>query len=173
MLWLLLVLPASFFIFKDMWFGHLRPDDFVTWMGYTFIGAMFTLVVAGVCCGIAGLCGLAFRSHAVEVGRSSLVAIRDKDGASGEFFLGTGLIKSDQYYFYYERQSDGGFRPGKIFAGDGVRVYEEDRVDAELVRFEWQVDSVLVFLIAFPVNSGGYSYDFHVPKGTIRTGYAM
>ena len=65
------------------------------------------------------------------------------------------------------------FRPDKVQANGGVRVYEEDRKDAELVRWEWELDCTWAWLIAIPVNSGGYAYDFHVPKDTIRTGYSM
>ena len=173
MLWFLLAPPAIFFIFKNLYFGFTRPDSFIEWMMVTFIGLVFSAVILGVCAGAAALTGFAFASHAVEVRTESLAAIRDKDGVQGQFFLGSGIIKSDQYYFYYAKSDDGGFRPGKIFVGQGVRVYEEDRQDAKLTTFEWVVDAPLAAWVAFPVNSGGYSYNFHVPKGTIRTGYSM
>jgi hypothetical protein len=138
-----------------------------------FFTILFTGIIAGVCAGCAALTGLLFASHPVQVSDRSLIAIRDKDGIAGEFFLGSGMIKSDQYYFYYEQMENGGFRPGKIMADSGVRVYEETRSDAKLIEFEWVVDNPLASWIAFPVNATGYLYEFHVPKGTIRTGYSM
>lgn len=157
----------------------MNPSYPTVSMGWTFyaIGVLLLLMVMGMAgaagAGLAALIGNLFESHAVERARRRLVAIRDKDGVAGHFFLGSGFVNSDPYYFYYEQVKDGGFRPGKVRVGQGVRVYEEDRQDAELVEFEWDVDLKWAWAIAFPSNAGGYSYDFHVPRGTIRIGYTM
>jgi hypothetical protein len=173
MLWFVLVIPAFCFIVKDVWTGIMKPDGFIDCMISVFFTILFTGIIAGVCAGCAALTGLLFASHPVQVSDKLLIAIRDKDGVTGEFFLGSGVIKSDQYYFYYERMENGGFRPGRIISDSSVHVYEDARSDAKLIEFEWVVDNPLASLIAFPVNAGGYSYEFHVPKGTIRTVYSM
>jgi hypothetical protein len=172
MIWLLPMPIVIFFIFKNLWFDD-DPGEFLDWFITGLFGCVFSGLAFGLLCGGAILTGLAFSTHPEETSHSTLEAIRDKDGITGTFFLGSGVIKGDQYYFYYERMQDGGFRPGKVYAGSGVRVYEEDRTDAELVTFKWELNASWAWLVAFPVNTGGYSYDFHVPKGTIRTGYTM
>jgi hypothetical protein len=89
--------------------------------------------------------------------------------------LGAGFISSEPYYFYYESLEDGGLRPGKIQADRSVTVYEEDRTDAELVTFDWKITyPAWAWLICLlNEDSDGHSYAFHVPKGTIKTGYSM
>jgi hypothetical protein len=174
MIWFFIVPVAAFFIFKELWFGEwAMTDGAIEFIGSFVFGGVFTLFVAGLCAGAAVLIGLAFDTHSVEISRSKLVSIRDKDGISGTFFLGTGQIGSDQYYFYYEQRQDGGFRPGKVKSNDGVRVYEEARQDAELVTFTWELNKSWAKWVALPINRGGYVYDFHVPQGTIRTGFTM
>lgn len=128
--------------------------------------------VAGI--GLAALIGYLFKTHPIVKGRDALVALRDKDGVEGQFFLGSGMLEGAPYYFYYAKLPDGGFKPGKVRVSSGVRVYE-DSADgvASLISYEWEADLGLAWLIAIPSSTGGYSYDFHVPKGTIRTGFTM
>jgi hypothetical protein len=153
----------------------MRPESLC---GYFFWG-LFYLVICGfagvICGGIAHGSGYIFEGHAVEGQHSKLVAIRDKDGVEGQFYLGSGFISSEPYYFYYESLENGGFRPGKIDADGSVTVYEEDRKDAELVMFDWKITyPAWAWLICLRDEDGGrHSYAFHVPKGTIKTGYSM
>jgi hypothetical protein len=133
---------------------------------------MFIAALAGG--GLAALIGAGFASHPEEISKKELVALRDKDGVEGRFFLGSGSVEGAPYYFYYSKLNGGGFKPGKVKVSDGVRVYEDaDDGTATLVSYQWDIDLSWAWLIAIPVNSGGYSYDFHVPKGTIRTGFTM
>jgi len=146
--------------------------------GYFFMGLFYLFIIgfaAFICGGIAYGIGQGFEDHAVEGEHSSLLAIRDKDGIEGRFFLGSGFISSQPYYFYYESLKNGGFRPGKIQADDSVTVFEEDRTDAELVTFDWKIKYPgWAWLISLPDSDGSkQTYAFHVPKGTIKTGYSM
>lgn len=154
-------------------YGGLGNDWTMLAMGVVLcLMVMFMALMAG--CGLAAAIGSAFASYPVEISRQELVALRDKDGIEGRFFLGSGTMEGAPYYFYYSKISAGGFKPGKVKVSDGVRVYE-DAPDgtATLTSYEWDSNLGLAWLIAIPVNSGGYSYDFHVPKGTIRTGFTM
>lgn len=174
MIWTIPALVGAFFIFKDMLFGRHPPNEAFEWIMFTFLACLFSLIQALACVGAAWLLGWLFKTVPVEVSRKKLVAIRDKDGITGQFFLGTGFVRGDQYYFYYRTNSDGSVTPGKVYAGSGVRVYEEDRTDAELVSYEWQLASKWAWLVAMPIIiDADWSYDFHVPKGTVRTGYTM
>jgi hypothetical protein len=173
MIFALPALLVSFLIFKSMLFGDMPPHSLLEWIIYPFLAALFSLAPLGVCAGFAAMVGTAFKTHPEESARYQLVSIRDKDGVVGQFFLGSGTIKGDQYYFYYKTNSDGSVTPGKVFAGQGVRVYEQDRQDAELVIFEWELNKPWAWLVALPVNNGGWSYKFYVPKGTVRTGFTM
>lgn len=174
MLWYILVPISLFFFGKDILFGEFPPSGALDWfMSCLMLLLLSGFIVGGICTGIAFAVGTAFDAHAVQQASQELVAIRDKDGFQGRFFLGSGVIKGDQYYFYYARLADGGFKPGKVYAGDGCRVYEQNRKDAMLVTYSWELNKSWAWLVGLPTATGGYSYDFYVPKGTIRTGYTM
>lgn len=173
MLWILPALFVVALIFGALLFGDMPPHSLLEWIVLSFMACIFSLVPLGVAAGFAALVGLAFETHPEESARYRLTTIRDKDGVVGQFFLGTGVIEGDQYYFYYHTNADGSVTPDKVNASQGVRVYEEDRQDAELITYEWKLNKPWAWLISIPVNNGGWSYKFHVPKGTVRTGYTM
>lgn len=173
MIWLAFI--AIFFVmaFKDIMVDDPLGRSFLDICMSLLLVFLLTIGAAIFCAGGAALVGLAFDTHAAETGTYKLIALRDKDGIEGHFFLGTGEVKGDTYYFYYTQLADGGFRPGKVYAGRGVRVYEEERKDATLTEYTWVLNNSWAWLVAIPVNEGGYAADFHVPKGTIRRGYTM
>ncbi len=154
--------------------GHLLAGEW----GMQAMGVVLCLMImliAGIGgMGLAALIGSGFSAHPIQISKKTLVALRDKDGIEGRFFLGSGSLEGAPYYFYYSKLDNGGFKPGKVKVSDGVRIYEDaESGTAELISYEWGFDLGLAWLIAIPSNSGGYSYDFHVPKGTIRTGFTM
>jgi hypothetical protein len=173
MIWMLAALVGVFFIFHDMLFGRYPPREVLDWMMLTMAAACFSIVPLGVGAGIAAIIGLAFKTKPIVVSRKTLITIRDKDGVSGRFFLGSGMVEGDQYYFYYAKNDDGSVSPGRVRADGRVRVYEEDREDAQLVNWEWELVAPWAYLVAFPVTGDKWSCDFHVPKGTVRTGFTM
>ena len=97
-----------------------------------------------------------------EKNKIPLVALINGKGIEGSFFLGSGEIDTEPYYFYYTQESDGGKTLNKIDAGM-VRVYEDDRKDAYIAEVWFKNKDILdddvdVFL----------RYAIHVPKGTIK-----
>jgi hypothetical protein len=176
MILLLIWIGVVVFAFQGFFTGFGKPDSLGS---YFFVGLFYLFIcgVAGmVCADVAAGIGQFFEGHAVEGEHSRLLAIRDKDGGEGSFFLGSGFISSQPYYFYYEQLKNGGFRPRKIEADDGVTVYEEDRKDAELVTFHWKINyPSWAWIFCMPDSDGSQkeTYAFHVPRGTIKTGYSM
>lgn len=171
MIWFLLVPVVFVYAFKE--FVIDESSDFMDrFMGFVMT-LMMCVLAAMMSTGAACLVGLAFATHPVKVSEHALIALSDKDGIEGQFFLGSGLIKGDQYFFYYRQLNDGGFQADKVYAGSGVRVYEEARQDAKLITFQWQLNEPWAFVVSIPVRDGGYSYEFYVPTGTIRRGFTM
>lgn len=173
MIWIIPAIVGIYYVFKEFWFGTLAPHGGFDWMMMTLAGCLFSIFPILACIGCAAFVGVWFETHPVEASRDKLVSIRDKDGVTGQFFLGSGMIQSEQYYFFYKTNSDGSVTPDRVRAGQGVRVYEEDRTDAELVTYEWQLNKEWAYLVGMPVNTSGRTYKFHVPKGTVRTGFTM
>lgn len=176
MIWLLIWLGIIVFGFRGLFFDDLMKPDTVG--GYFFVGLLYALTVGASALVLGGAAvgiGQAFPDHPVEGRHSILVAIRDKDGVEGRFFLGSGVVSNQSYYFYYERLQGGGYRPGKVRADQSVTVYEDARQDAEMVTYDWRITyPIWAWLVCLPDQQGsGHSYDFHVPSGTIKPGYAM
>lgn len=174
MLWFLMVPAVVFFAIRSFWFGkYSLIDDAFDYIMTGFLAILLAVVTAAFAAGCAAITGIFFSTHAVEVSSRPLSAIRDKDGVVGSFFLGSGMFESRPYYFYYARAADGALRPGRVSATSNIRIYEEDRADASMTEWTWKLDASWAYLVALPVNEGGYAVDFHVPKGTVRTGYSM
>lgn len=170
MLWFLIVPVWGYFVFTDvMSMGGSRLDFMLCF----FLSSIFTGFGALPCAGIAALLGFFFKAEPIKSGECHLAALRDKDGVSGQFFLGSGMIEAQPYFFYYKKRSDGGFQPGKVNVSSRVRIYEEDRDDALMVEWTWELTKPWAYLVAFPHNTGGWVCDFRVPKGTIRSGYSI
>lgn len=120
-------------------------------MLYGLVIFIVSIIWGGIAYGI----GQSFDAKPVEGGHHKLAVIRDKDGLEGRFFLGSGFIQSDPYYFYYSETENSGLRPGKLRADNSVTVYQEDRKNAELVEFDWEISyPSWAWLICLPDGRG-------------------
>lgn len=174
MIWFLFVPFMGVLIFHSMFSDTIMySGTILSFIVTLFFATFFTALTALPAAGAAGLCGFFFDSHRVETGRTPLIALRDKDGIAGTFFLGSGMIQNAPYYFFYRSMKDGGFKPDKVELAGGVRVYEEDRADALLIEYAWELNQEWAWIIAFPHSAGGYMAEFRVPKGTIRQGFSI
>lgn len=173
MIWLAIPVVIFGFALWELVINDPLGDGFID----RFMMAMFAFVIAVLAgafsLGAGALVGLAFPAHPVKNSETPLVALRDKDGIQGSFFLGSGHIEDKQYYFFYAQQPDGSFTPGKVEANRWVRVYEQERSDAILITYRWEANSRWAEWLSVPVHAIGNSYDIHVPRGTVRRGYTM
>jgi hypothetical protein len=113
-----------------------------------------------------------FIQSAVLQSQKTLIALRDKDGVQGQFFLGTGQIKNEPYYFYYVALPDGGYSPEKMNF-DEVTIYEENRKDAVLLEYHCAFKNKWAYLVSMPMSDACNKTKVHVPKGTIRRGFSI
>ncbi len=90
--------------------------NFLMYCFSTILFVIFTAVAFGVGLGFASLIGLAVPKHWTGPERAKLVSLRDGDGISGAFFLGTGSIGTTQYYFFYKDAERGGTNPGRSWS---------------------------------------------------------
>lgn len=84
------------------------------------MGIMFSLVISFPLSLVIG----AIPGGVVET-RQELVALKDNITTEGSFFLGSGRVEGEMYYFYMAKESDGGFTAHKVYADDHCRVYED------------------------------------------------
>lgn len=176
MIWIILWVAIAIFAFQGMFLDPTMAPQSAGEFFFIGLFYIFILCAAALLCGGAGYgIGQLFPSAPVEGEHQILAAIRDKDGVSGQFFLGSGFVESKPYYFYYQNVAGGGLRPGKLDADGSVTVYQEARPDAELVIFNWKVTYPgWAWVVCLPHSeSDSQSFDFHVPTGTVKAGYSM
>ncbi len=152
------------------------PNEAISWVLCSALAALTCVASIGVATGIATAIGSALPS-AIDTKPShtaTLVALRSSDGVEGSFrgsfFLGVGHIGSQLYYFWYE-QSGNAVTPRQHAAGVGTYVYEEDRAMAEVRVFDWHFKRAWWGWFAF--EGFGKTWEFHVPKGTVKHGYSL
>jgi len=139
---------------------------------YVLFSSVITILVIGVVLVISCAWSGFFTKLPELRSQKILIALRDKDGVQGQFFLGTGQIKNEPYYFYYVALPDGGYSPEKMNFDD-VTIYEENRKDAVLLEYSCAFKNKWAYLVSMPTSDACNKTEFHVPTGTIRRGFSV
>ncbi|MEK7568368.1 MAG: hypothetical protein AAB498_01935 [Patescibacteria group bacterium] len=145
-------------------------SDFLEYYFSTFFLVIFTALAFGVGLGFASLVGLAVPKHWTGPETAKLVSLRDGDGISGHFFLGTGSIGATQYYFFY-KEAGQGYQPGKVAVADNVIVFEEKRQGGELKAYTYQFVNPSFGWIA--IDWQGQKYEFVIPEGSLKKNFVL
>jgi len=140
----------------DLWDGF--------WERLAFM-VLFSLAVVWIC-GLIGA-GIAFGigqllPTEITTTQTELISLRHDSETQGHFFLGSGSIDGKLTYFFY-KEHRGGFAAGTVPIGDNVIIFEEERENGILVtrteHLSWGKE--------FAFYSPQYSYEFHIPGGSI------
>lgn len=163
------VLAGLRLVFNDM-----------TDIGFVFLGLLMTALCGVFGCGgglvLAIAAGGAFGTDLMDQQpseRAVLASLRTADGVSGSvgggLFLISGVIGTDQFYFYYKQDGDA-LVQGKVMAGPGAYIYEEERAGGELDVYQWHTVMPHAWMKWLTVELGppSHTYYFHVPKGSVR-----
>ena len=103
-----------------------------------------------------------------EGDKTKIVALVNGKGTEGAFFLGSGQIDTQLYYFYYVSTPDGGKKLDKV-AADNTTIYEEDRADSYISEIlTARTCNVLGLITDTEQNLATGRYAIHVPKGSIK-----
>lgn len=137
----------------------------------TFFLVVFTAIAFGVGIGFASFIGLVVPKQWTGPETTKLVSLRNNDGISGHFFLGSGSIETKQYYFFYKEAERGGYRPGKIEVADNVIVYEEKQQNGQLKVYTYQFSKPAYYWFAFKIPS--YRYEFVIPEGSLKQNFVL
>ncbi len=174
MIWVVAVAALTLAVGAPYFYREVAPASFGDWLFCGLLVSAFVMA-GGVLASVAAITvGFGFECRPVKTAERQLAAIRDKDVAGGSFFLGTGSIRNDTYYFYYAIENDGALVPGRVnAAGRGVRIYEEGRSDAVLQTFKGEPVSAIAWLLSLPLCLDQRTHSFRVPRGTVRAGYSM
>lgn len=121
---------------------------------------------------IAVMVGIFVPTHFELEEQLELVSASDGSSIEGHFFLGSGYVGDRQVYSYRYQLDDGGLIWDQVQNSPEVVVYEEEREDAVLLIYVTVPDDERWYLVAVLVDSYR-KYEFHVPKGSVLTGYVF
>ena len=168
MIWpFLFVLFFIVFTYGSMYqMAHSFLDYF---MGTLFLGVLSALV-SGFGIGFSSLVGLVVSKHWTGPETAQLVSLRDSEGISGHFFLGTGSIGTTQYYFFYKEMGQG-YQPGKVAIADNVMIFEEKRQNGKLKAYTYEFVNPSFRWVAMDWRSK--RYEFVIPEGSLKKNFVL
>ena len=157
MLWVIIGVIAMVFISMSEWREPMLMMMLILAGAVTgfFLAVMIGMLVIGI--------SPQFEETRIE--EKTLIAFNDRLSAEGVFFLGSGRIKEESYYFFYVKDGDGGARLVKALTKQSV-IYEQDRQDS-LPKIETQIRKPLIRWLYLRFDESPVKYKFYVPKGTI------
>jgi hypothetical protein len=179
MIWYLTIPFIVFFTFKNMIQSDF-PDgshrNFLEWAFLLIVSTFFSALLSLIPFGVSCLIGSIPKVTGIADAPYPLIALREKDGTTGRFFLGSGTINDSQYYFWYRRAPDGSVRGGKTYREAGVRIWESD--DPHMTTFHPEYKNVwakkLLWLVGTDLrDTETFCPDFYIPKGSIKEGFEL
>lgn len=144
--------------------------DFIEYFFDTLFFAFFSAIAFGIGCGFALLIGLTLPKQWIGPESVQLASLRGNDSVNGHFFLGTGSIGTEQYYFFYEEAGQG-YRPGKIKVADNVAIFEEKRLNGEARWYTYRFTNPSFKWIA--LHTTQYRYEFIIPEGSLKKNFTL
>lgn len=108
-----------------------------------------------------------------DVGTWKLAAMRTSDETHGTFLFGTGNVKGETIYRVLLLSDDGSMSPWSATANNDTRIVEDDalRNEGKLTIRDYGPDRNWTWAnwAIAPAGSVVRSYEYRVPKGSVRT----
>lgn len=115
-----------------------------------------------------------------EIGRVELLTLRNINATEGRFFLGSGGIGDAQYYSYYWKVDENGYRPERMAFDESITVYEDTSNHPYLAvyknlippnRYYKLIPWVFFFRDLGPNEES--TFEFHIPPGTLKNNFVL
>jgi hypothetical protein len=161
--WILLTLAVIATIGTFIW---ALNDTFTEWFEAIALAAAAGLLSALVG-GLALLGFMLIPANHIRPHHYALASLGSTQGVSGEFFLGSGTVNGARELTYVKQ--DGDHYVATEADGDSSFIYQ-DTSGPSVTEYEWFYANGWVLPWNFDT---GWSYDFHVPKGTILNDYRI
>lgn len=172
---ILLVFIVVSVLGSDSRYGARRWDRLKARLAGALVGLGWgTLVVATAAAGLSIAfmitAGVNFHNAAPKLtstSKSELVALANSSTTEGRFyFLGSGYINGSQSFSYIVDHGD--YTTLNQVSADTAQVYEDTNAHPYLQ--ERHYDFYLDWLLPGSLSSNTY-YDFHIPDGSVQSGY--
>lgn len=163
MIWLVIAIIAFIVlvvqIVRDSWsgiFGKLA-EIIVAYLIMSFGWLLVTLIVSGVVSCFAEL-------DYEYVSDTKIIALKDNLSTSGRFYITSGHVDEDLYY-YYAVDTELGYKTEKVKADNTYVKYSN--VTPHIEEYHPKFVNNWVYIFAFPVCD--YQYVIYCPEGTMTT----
>lgn len=180
MIWLLTIPIIYYLTFTELMQGIIfahSDKGFLDWVTLIFFSFFFGSLISLVPFGISALIGTIPKIHGVVDKKYPLIAIKEKDGFTGQlYFLGIGYIKDTQYYFWYRKNENGSISGGKTERTSGVEIYEKEE-SPTMITFRSEYKNPFakyIWLIGIDLRCKKQWCDrFIIPKGSVKENYSL
>lgn len=195
MIWLVTIPLVVFFTFKNMiegnwlmlhahgnWDGPAPPFyqwPFLAVIFTIFVGLFISAFVSVFILAIPMIIGSQPKMVGVVDIDYPLMTLREREGMSGTFFLGSGHIEDRQYYFWYRKNADGSISGGKTLREPCVKIRDTKDGEAPFMRtYRTQYANPTLaswwYLVTLDVRGDtGWCESFFIPPGSIKEGYSL
>lgn len=150
--------------FISLWWNYRQWDEWA--VSLCFLEA-FVFAFAGVFVAL-----LLPMNYVTTTWRTEIVTLKDNNGVSGSFFLGSGVIEGQMRYVYYQKNNDS--------------TYQMQQVDYYKARIKYTEGSPCIIITDIRTDESFYNkwafdfddyikqtYVFEVPKGSIKNAYEL
>lgn len=159
MFWIVIAAFAWLFVSAGMIYGTRVRGN-----ADTFFDSFILLIIFALLSALGNVVSTSFyKLEFRKIDTREIVSIQDSTGAGGEFFLGTGSINTDMYYFMYLRSGDG-YELRKLPA-DKVKIKNSDSPRLVVYENMFKKESNFWTIIE---GAGEQSFRIYVPEGSIK-----
>lgn len=182
MIWLLVAIATTALTFRSLvtsGFPGLEGESrgFLGWVAVFVVGAFLSAFIALAPLGAAAFIGSLPKVHGVPDATYPLVALRQQDGFEGRsYFLGSGMIESREYYFWYRQNADGSVSGGKTYREPGVTIFTSETPRMTTYRTEYVDPNVSKWMPWFGLDMRSatkWCDTFEIPSGSIKQGFSL
>ena len=134
------------------------------------IGLLMTIIASACYLLVAVVGGLCF--DATEVYKTEeipIVALKDTNRANGNFFIGSGHVDTDLYYYYFTKTEDDGKQFEKVNAEEAL-IYDTEKENPHLLIESMHHSNGLV---NFFFVTEKQRYSFYIPEGSINYSFTI
>ena len=132
------------------------------------LGLLYLAAFTFIAVMISGLFGLAFSADEVyQTEETPICALSDNSDIDGSFFLGSGYVKEDMYYYYLVKNDDGSKEMHKI-AATGTPVDDSETENPRIVTEYKRNSNPVVRFFFFTYQE---SHKIYIPPKSIKYSY--
>lgn len=158
---ILIIISSIFYaIFSDL--GD--PSDI-------FSGVLISIGVTFCILACSFLIGQEFEVDEIyNIEKESIIALKDNNLSTGHFFIGSGYINSDLYYYYFTENEDGGKDFHSIEATE-TTLYDDEKKETAYIKTKEMRNSNPIINFFFITNR--QEQEIHIPEGSIDYSFSV